>query len=1002
MTDRRIEDLEPLWEDLVAEKLFGPFHDWLDSRVNRVRDLVSAMKEHAALPPSGLQGYHAFHLGVLRMISDSERERDQADFEALFPEYISGVIAHCDEQPEMIRTIQERERFIFQPGDPFRFRIIKPLKRSLLWLSRIPRRSGNILRRLIGRNMRSDHIWHRYVPFRNLIIRFLLVFLPRDMIHLLDEYLRLKSNLLVRMWKIYHQLYLLDEQHLQATGNTLDNTGRDFLAGELDLMLAEMEQAFPEMKIRFQGIYEDTLKDLRRDFNLAGTIELQSRRLSEDRILMARRDFNIRFEELVRGWNNNHFALLEDWLLDNAIYRLRYTVSIRHNEFYNVLDQRLVVLLAEKAGSVSCTIDELIEKIRGGAGKDIRQVIPLLSEERHRLPDHLAGSMIPDAMDAFAESDLPGLMEDLEKQLSETIHELPERVAFIKSDKYQDKVRDRQIEYLSPCEMLRFRDYPVYLKGIRDTAAFLEEKLSEARQHLLSVPTIVEFNLESAILKADAEVTGGTDPVGIAVEGLERAKGKCEESVRILKESSVRVRDQLDDHLEVFIRNILKLTEKENILMIRWQITRAKYQLKLRELLSNTGRFMKRSIPLLYRFLIRKIKSSSESYAALRQRFGLTEASGEFSAEISAYLAQYRSAMEKLPFVYQRLYEVKPLENFSFFTGRNAELSDLEKAYSDFNNEVFAPVAIVGEKGSGITTLIEYFIARVDHKQVHRVSLTQKCIDEASFFDIFNGMTGTDPVDRIERLADKLTSGNDAVMIILENIQHLFLKKVGGFRLIGTLSQLISKTSGKVFWITSCSLFAWEYLVKTFGINDYFGHVVRMRVLDEELLQEFILRRNRVSGYRIEYTLHAGVGLTRKRIKRDEKEQQAFLERSYFKSMQDFAHGNMSLALIFWLRSTTEVTGNTIRISLPLILNMGFLKALSTDRLFTLYNLLLHETLTLQEHSEVLHVGPDRSRLILMSMTDDGILISSGAYYQINPLLYREVISLLQSRNIVH
>ena len=80
----------------------------------------------------------------------------------------------------------------------------------------------------------------------------------------------------------------------------------------------------------------------------------------------------------------------------------------------------------------------------------------------------------------------------------------------------------------------------------------------------------------------------------------------------------------------------------------------------------------------------------------------------------SDFLAETKTAIERLPFAYQRLFKIKPLVEERFFEKREKELELLIKAYDSWLNEYFAPVAIVGEKGAGATTLMNIFINELE------------------------------------------------------------------------------------------------------------------------------------------------------------------------------------------------------------------------------------------------------------------------------------------------
>jgi hypothetical protein len=212
----------------------------------------------------------------------------------------------------------------------------------------------------------------------------------------------------------------------------------------------------------------------------------------------------------------------------------------------------------------------------------------------------------------------------------------------------------------------------------------------------------------------------------------------------------------------------------------------------------------------------------------------------------------------------------------------------------------------------------------------------------------------------------------------------------------------MSKTSRQIFWITTSTLYAWEYLDKTINISDHCGYVIKIRELGYEEIIEIILKRHRVSGYNI-YFEPSPKDLVDKNYKKlPDDAKQDYLRKEYFKNLIKFAKSNISLALLFWLRSTQNVTVDTITIKSLYDLDFSFLASLSSAKMFTLNLLVLHDGINEDIHSLIFNQPQKQSRLLLYLLLDDGVIIKDGDNYLINPLLYRQTVSMLQAKNIIH
>ena len=133
-----------------------------------------------------------------------------------------------------------------------------------------------------------------------------------------------------------------------------------------------------------------------------------------------------------------------------------------------------------------------------------------------------------------------------------------------------------------------------------------------------------------------------------------------------------------------------------------------------------------------------------------------------------------------------------------------------------------------------------------------------------------------------------------------------------------------------------------------------------------------------------------------------EEETQPYLMKKYFAELNKFAQSNISLALIFWLTICKNIIDDVIKIGSPPDLDYSFLENLSNDKVFALSALLMHDGLKEEDHSVIFNVHLNKSRLLFLLMHDDGIIVKQNDLFIINPLLYRQIVSLLKSKNIIH
>ncbi|MEJ2004797.1 MAG: hypothetical protein P8X57_07510, partial [Cyclobacteriaceae bacterium] len=240
-------------------------------------------------------------------------------------------------------------------------------------------------------------------------------------------------------------------------------------------------------------------------------------------------------------------------------------------------------------------------------------------------------------------------------------------------------------------------------------------------------------------------------------------------------------------------------------------------------------------------------------------------------------------------------------------------------------------------------------------------------------------------------------------VIIIEGAQNCFMKQIGGFEAIRAITELIAHTSRQIFWVLGFTEYAWNYLNKTIHLADHFGYIIPLQVFDSKSIVNIIRKRHKVSGYNLIFKPSAKDLAKKKYNKMTEEEKQAYLEESYFSDLNRIAQNNVSLALIYWLRSTREITEDAIIIGSLKDFDFSFLDKIDGDKLYGLATLILHEGMSEQDFMRAMSMSMQRARAILHPMYEDGILImENDNHYTVNPLLYRQTINLLKAKNIIH
>ncbi|GJQ63558.1 MAG: hypothetical protein SCALA702_26110 [Melioribacteraceae bacterium] len=529
----------------------------------------------------------------------------------------------------------------------------------------------------------------------------------------------------------------------------------------------------------------------------------------------------------------------------------------------------------------------------------------------------------------------------------------------------------------------------------------IERSYQHAVKNLIDCPDIVEFNIDTAIDVLENTPAKQAESKKIAFEGINRVISKLEEAADMLTTVNDDYARQFEEEANKFLGEYRSVLNVKKVTAVIIQISKERTTEHLKQSFRDFWSKLKRFIPVLGRKLRQITTGTKEIYGEISRKVGLSESGGEISAEISDYLLEVESNVSKLPKVYQRLFRYEPLNDERFLIGREVELQQLKSAFNRWKHGHHASLALIGEKGAGISTLLNFAENKfLPKKKILRTELKDTIYSEeglikhlAQFLDL-QGVKDED--DLLFQLKTKVKGST----IIIENGEDLFLRTASGFEAISSMLRYITLTSDEIFWIISFNKYSWNYLSSTVNIPDYFTNFIEMGAGNEKSIEEIIMKRHSVSGYKIIFEPGKQVKQGFNKLSEDEKQRE--LKKIYFETLNEICEGNIALALVFWLRSVSKFDQEVIFISDLNDLDFSFVKKLSDSKHFNLAAVLLHDGITLAEYQRVFNTGFKEAQLQLLSLLDDGILFERKGRYKINFLLYRQVVNSLKTKNMLH
>lgn len=541
---------------------------------------------------------------------------------------------------------------------------------------------------------------------------------------------------------------------------------------------------------------------------------------------------------------------------------------------------------------------------------------------------------------------------------------------------------------------------------MRPSKQHYKEFLVHIDGELGEVLEVIEVNLESTI-----ELFGNREkennPFGIAVEALERTQSRLESTIHAIQEKHQALKLTVLEAGEEFCNTMLHLIHSGDSKEL--QILDAKYRVKEKAQgwQTKAGARWARiqdSIALFWRFSWKKTK---EYVAAIRKFFGFEkhETEQKVKTDVATYLSETDAKIKELPYIYRRLFNFDMEADRHSYVALNENFGTLKKAYESWKNGFPATFAVVGEKGSGKSTYLSYalddFFAK---REIKKITLSDGCYSEVDFIEFMKSELELEGINSAEGMISAIRNAKKKKVIVLEGLQNFYLRNINGYGALESLLYVISETKEAVFWMVSCSLYAWNFMDKAVSIGEYFSHIVRTDTLDEQQIESVIMNRHRSSGYELVFEPGDAQSKSRSYRKLIDREEEArkYLKDAFFEDLAKLAEGNASIAMIFWIRSIREFDDTHFYIRPLEVTSLKIIQELNPDVLFTLAALVLHDTISADELPLILQFTKPESQLMLTRLTSRGLFVKNGDSYKLNHLMYRQVIRELKERNIIH
>jgi hypothetical protein len=323
-------------------------------------------------------------------------------------------------------------------------------------------------------------------------------------------------------------------------------------------------------------------------------------------------------------------------------------------------------------------------------------------------------------------------------------------------------------------------------------------------------------------------------------------------------------------------------------------------------------------------------------------------------------------------------------------------VESLLSAWSD-NSSLDHSLALIGEKGSGKSSLLDMIESRYSKCRVKRIDIPPKIITRAAVLDFFSQELGKDLSQGDESLLQADAEMPDTVLLI-DNAQNLFLGELGGFEGYRTFAELMNSGTEHLFWCVTFNLRSWHYLRAVFGGMPLFRQAIEVGDFSEEDILKLIMSRHNLTRRHLAYD-----DIIRATQSEDELIGERQVEKQFFRLLWGQSNGNPRAALLLWTASLTQLPNNRLKVGLPKYPKITISEDWGDDALFVYAAIMRHENL---DTNEVISVTSLSENIVINALGTgyDNNLLSCGAdgRYRISAMAQFSLTQLLLRKNFIY
>jgi Kef-type K+ transport system membrane component KefB len=1001
--------------------------------VERIRDRCLkaieqlAEKVNATDCAAKLELIHTFResrIAYSRWLSDeiaavAANEEDVVSSKNAFKELFNTVADAGENAEGSIEVVEEPERFLSAPGDSLYIKARKTLKR---WHKKVRGTfgSGAGMKRIVYFRRLAKYHFTGILPTQMPAVanlfgaqRLFALKKCRILYKLIDE----GYETFITVWEKNEATVEKSECLNALTGMRLESEA------EFAQALADVERYGDDCNKRLGLVWSQIYGDFIGDLAIAGTFELPRREFRYSRIYEQSEKAKSNIARALEIWGKYNKGFAGAHAKHAEIVVLRDNVSRTVDETVFRISKSIFENLVADVLAVKGKCEESHQHLENefARGDSFPHLTEAIAAQQEQIVIFIQNEALKKLNRLRESRELNSLIDVMLRRFADLADEMPGEYLVVD----ENDIPSDEDDGLTPVDV-NLKVAPIqeitrsYLetevaRDLADVNRTVIEEVDETIQTVTDVYKIIKYNLTAATEVLQAVPLGPDQPdemarpKELALGSLQRAITRLDATLTRVRRLEQEVYEQLSAQVDDKLEKIEHVIRQQSTFVTRAQLTQKEAAALGYLYVERAWKWLKTNYKIIVRRLEHRYRPfAQEAMKDIKTTLGLQKLTPSEILAIHDQSKLDKSIIANLPFIYQKLFDITPLETIDFMIARDKELQIVKTAKLRWQQGMHCSIAVVGELGTGKTSFINVSTKEILHDcRVYKKVFAQILANEDELLKALAGLLGMPEAKNFDDLETEIGQMAESTVIVLEDAHKLYLRTLGGFESLKRLLLLVANTSDKVLWIFSMREYAWRYLEKVLNISDYFTFVITTENIARDEMERVILSRHKVSGFDLRFLPDEVTKQKRKYRNASEEEKQQILRKEYFDQLRKATEGNILAAMFYWLKSLGEVRDGELVVKPLQRLKFDFLQDMPADKLLTLAMIIHHGSLSVGEHARIFGKDSRESLAVLTYLANINLLIkeindNGEVRFAISRVIYKPLANELKALNILH